>query len=74
MALMRLARRATNCSCFGGCVRRHTIARYLKRKMPPLMYARSEGQVEEAGGRHVSYEYDPNRVEDVWCYESPGFD
>jgi hypothetical protein len=34
-------------------------------------YAR---QVEEAGGRHVFYQYDPNRVEDMWCYESPGFD
>ena len=31
-------------------------------------------QVEEAGGRHVFYQYDPNRVEDMWCYESPGFD
>mmetsp|Transcript_38006 Transcript_38006/g.91378 ORF Transcript_38006/g.91378 Transcript_38006/m.91378 type:complete len:253 (+) Transcript_38006:2-760(+) len=31
-------------------------------------------QVEEAGGRHVFYQYDPHRVEDLWCFESPGFD
>ena len=31
-------------------------------------------QVEEAGGRHIFYKFDPKRVEDVWCYESPGFD
>merc|ERR1712072_854157 len=33
----------------GDCIRQQTIVRYLKHKLPPAMYARSEGQVEEGG-------------------------
>ena len=45
---MHLARRATS-GCASGCLRRNTIVWYLKKKMPPVMYERSEGQVEEGG-------------------------